>query len=360
MWEDPALRRESSQSAAALLTDDAVMATPELEAVVAESVRQLLHSLARFPQQLNLGEAVVKVSVDLNKLQSLPVLDPASLSSMLQQHVLDLQRISDKLDLLVGNGPSGHHEAMLPAKSTGDPKKVAEGCKPNSNEAISLETKVRNDIENKPEGPESAINSTEFELVQIKASRDEIERRISAFIERKQAENNENNIREFCNVIHCNLENSCARTDAVFTPHPGFKSHVKVSRVVNTYGPQTRPENAGEFQQKSDNVNQDCGNPAVEERLQNMEAHLKLQTGGPVPIDIYRRIKRLEDRILHLEGLSPEYFHHVNFSAKRRKVQAAQSYSLTELDEKIHVLKAVLLQKANDQAHAMESEKISF
>lgn len=23
------------------------------------------------------------------------------------------------------------------------------------------------------------------------------------------------------------VENSCARTDAVFTPYPGFKSHVK-------------------------------------------------------------------------------------------------------------------------------------
>lgn len=32
----------------------------------------------------------------------------------------------------------------------------------------------------------------------------QIERRISAFIERKQLEINENNVREFCNVIDCN------------------------------------------------------------------------------------------------------------------------------------------------------------
>lgn len=30
----------------------------------------------------------------------------------------------------------------------------------------------------------------------------------------------------FNSQISC-VENSCARTDAVFTPYPGFKSHVK-------------------------------------------------------------------------------------------------------------------------------------
>ncbi|MBV97068.1 MAP3K12-binding inhibitory protein 1, partial [Eschrichtius robustus] len=107
------------------------------------------------------------------------------------------------------------------------------------------------------------------------------------------------------------LENSCARTDAVFTPYPGFKSHVKVSRVVNTYGPQTRPEGIQGSGHKPNSMLRDCGNQAVEERLQNIEAHLRLQTGGPVPRDIYQRIKKLEDRILELEGISPEYFQSV-------------------------------------------------
>lgn len=44
----------------------------------------------------------------------------------------------------------------------------------------------------------------------------------------------------------------------------------------------------------------------IEERLQNAECHLKLH--GPVPKDIYSRLKQIEDRILYLEGLSPEYF----------------------------------------------------
>ncbi|KAB0393327.1 hypothetical protein E2I00_006711 [Balaenoptera physalus] len=127
------------------------------------------------------------------------------------------------------------------------------------------------------------------EVVQIKAGKAEIDRRISAFIERKQAEINENNVREFCNVIDCN----------------------QVSRVVNTYGPQTRPEGIQGSGHKPNSMLRDCGNQAVEERLQNIEAHLRLQTGGPVPRDIYQRIKKLEDRILELEGISPEYFQSV-------------------------------------------------
>jgi hypothetical protein len=53
----------------------------------------------------------------------------------------------------------------------------------------------------------------------------------------------------------------------------------------------------------SDGINWPVG---IEERLKNAECHLKLH--GPVPKDIYSRLKQIEDRILYLEGLSPEYF----------------------------------------------------
>lgn len=52
-----------------------------------------------------------------------------------------------------------------------------------------------------------------------------------------------------------------------------------VSRVVNTYGPQTRSEGAHGSSHKASVPIHDCGNQAVEERLQNIEAHLRLQTG---------------------------------------------------------------------------------
>ncbi|XP_058843502.1 MAP3K12-binding inhibitory protein 1-like isoform X2 [Acipenser ruthenus] len=185
----------------------------------------------------------------------------------------------------------------------------------------------------------------------------QIGRRIAAFIERKQGEINENNVREFCNVINCNQENSCARTDAVFTPYPGFRSHIKVTRVINTYGPQTRPDRGGEPCVKPSSVPIDCGSPAIEERLQNIEAHLKLTTGGPVPLNIYQRLKILEDRILELEGLSPEYFQSDSFLHKRKKAQPSQTYTLTELDGKINALKATLLKKVNESL-PMETDEL--
>ncbi|XP_048394316.1 MAP3K12-binding inhibitory protein 1 isoform X1 [Stegostoma tigrinum] len=330
---------------------------------MAQSLHTLLNALSRFHQQLNVGGDVLNITIDLRKLQSLPAhLNPGHLSSLLQQHILDLQCVSDKLKLLMRKDVSGigsTGETMLPTKPNNYSNSAVTGHKQISSKPINLKSKVfLNDAQNKSEGQDGPNSQTDTELVQIKANRDEIERRISAFMERKQAEINENNIREFCNVINCNQENSCARTDAVFTPHPGFKSHIKVSRVVNTYGPQTRTEGVEASLQKRETVTQNCGNPAVEERLQNMETHLKLPTDGPVPIDIYQRIKRLEDRILHLEGLSPEYFQHVNFPSKRRKAhETMQGYSLIEIDEKINALKAVLLQKANDQTQPTEADK---
>lgn len=54
-----------------------------------------------------------------------------------------------------------------------------------------------------------------------------------------------------------------------------------VTRVVNTYGPQTRSGGgqgeAGEQQRGP--MARDCGNAAIEERLHNIETHLKLPTG---------------------------------------------------------------------------------
>lgn len=335
----------------------------QLDGAVGESVRSVLSSLGQFHQQLNVGDDVLNVTVDLCKLQCLPY-DLDHFSNLLQQHILELQCVSDKLKLLVRNDTSGTKnsgEKFLATKPDNDLNSTATGDKHILNESSNPRTKMFQIAQCKSEGQDEPITQTRTELVQIKASKDEIERRILAFIERKQAEINENNIREFCNVINCNLENSCARTDAVFTPHPGFKSHIKVSRVVNIYGPQTRTESDGESAPKPNTMTQSCGNPAIEERLQNMEAHLKLSAGGPVPIDIYQRIKKLEDRILHLEGLSPEYFQHVNFPSKRRKVQeTAQGYSLIEIDEKINALKAVLLQKAGDQAQSIDANKMSI
>ncbi|XP_010630973.1 MAP3K12-binding inhibitory protein 1 isoform X2 [Fukomys damarensis] len=311
--------------------------SPNLSREVLCEIFRSLHTLAG---QLNLKDDVVKITIDWNKLQSLSAFQPALLFRALEQHILYLQPFLAKLQPVIKEENSAAIE-----------------------EIGKTETRNKNELNAKfPTGDQQEEKHKDCDLgdvkkiqvhfdpevVQIKAGKAEIDRRISAFIERKQAEINENNVREFCNVIDCNQENSCARTDAVFTPYPGFKSHVKVSRVVNTYGPQTRTEGIQGSGHKSNSMLRDCGNQAVEERLQNIEAHLRLQSGGPVPRDIYQRIKKLEDKILELEGISPEYFQSMNFSGKRRKVQPPQNYSLAELDEKISALKQALLRKSRE------------
>lgn len=73
-------------------------------------------------------------------------------------------------------------------------------------------------------------------LIQINASTEEINRRIDAFIQRKQGEVNASNIRDFC--VGGIQPKNCARVDAVLVTRKDSKSHVRVRRVVNPYGPQ--------------------------------------------------------------------------------------------------------------------------
>ncbi|KAI9558650.1 hypothetical protein GHT06_015439 [Daphnia sinensis] len=149
------------------------------------------------------------------------------------------------------------------------------------------------------------LDSATTDCVQIKASNAELEKRISAFMERKRAESDVFNIQEFCHRLPLNeSENSCARTEAVLISRKDSKSHLKVSRCVNMWGPQTHSE----VPALSSATTQLKPTPAIQERLQNMEKHLGLVKEQPIPLDVYGRLKALEDRILHLESISPEYF----------------------------------------------------
>ncbi|KAJ8356227.1 hypothetical protein SKAU_G00190210 [Synaphobranchus kaupii] len=275
-------------------------------------ISDILNSMTRLSTELNFGEAVLKIEANPTNI-SVSSLQATDVLASLQNHISTLQSISVNLKLLM-------------KLNAGEVQK---------NDAGSIQ-------------PEEMGSSSQPEevIVQIRASKSEIDRRISAFIERKQLEINENNVREFCNVIDCNQENSCARTDAVFTPFPGFKSHVKVTRVMNRYGPQTWVGGHRDLSGLKQSI-APCGNPAIEERLQNIEAHLNLTANRPVPQNIYQRLKCMEDRILELEGLSPEYFQSTGNLHKRSKATPSQAYSLTELDRKINALKASLLKKTN-------------
>ncbi|XP_063235392.1 MAP3K12-binding inhibitory protein 1-like [Bacillus rossius redtenbacheri] len=180
------------------------------------------------------------------------------------------------------------------------------------------------------------------DLIQIKAGSHEIQRRIASFMRSKREQLNLGNVADFCCHGGFQPESSCARVDAVFVCRKDSKSHLRVRRVLNEWGPQTRGvKEANEEEPKEEMVKAPEG---VEERLRAAETHLKID--GPVPSDIYERIKNIEDRILYLEGLSPEYFQSSmpnnssmwdsKHSAKKRK------YSVDDLNSKIQNLQKKL------------------
>jgi molybdopterin synthase catalytic subunit len=146
-------------------------------------------------------------------------------------------------------------------------------------------------------------NDIDPKYVQIAASNDEIERRIEAFIVRKRDEINTNNVLEFCSrhlVKDEPNEFSCARTDSTgLMRKKDSASHLRKSSVDNSklvsngkpHGTSSTQHTALPF--------------GIEERVVNLEEHLNLK---PIQRELYLRLKDIEDRVLYLEGLSPEYF----------------------------------------------------
>ncbi|XP_034239291.1 molybdopterin synthase catalytic subunit [Thrips palmi] len=205
------------------------------------------------------------------------------------------------------------------------------------------------------------------DLIQVKADDAELKRRMEAFMDFKRNQVNFSNIRDFCG--NANSELSCARVDAVVVRQKGSKGHLRVRRVLNKTGPQTQgielwPQAAGPSsttplmqgkKQKlevaaSVNSTSDCP-PAVEERLRNAELHLGLnqcQNNRPVPKDVYARLKDLEDRILFLEGVSPEYSHvltkvpKIEPEDKKPRLFKKRVYSVDDLDKKMRDLENVI------------------
>ncbi|KAI5616770.1 MAP3K12-binding inhibitory protein 1 [Silurus asotus] len=329
---DPCTENKHTACSAAMTSDGLIRRS------VQKCFSSLIDSIIEFSTEVKLNPEYLSSTGSVSE-RDFTALQPSHVYSCLQQHICKLQAISSHLkQILDAESPSESSNNEKTEKSKNKLAAVSE-------EEMAVDKELFPTTSYQHTAP---ISQPDDRCVQIKAGKAEIERRISAFIERKQLEINENNVREFCNVINCNQENSCARTDAVFTPYPGFKSHVKVTRVVNTYGPQTRGGHTEQGEQHQGLYSRDCGNPVIEERLNNIEAHLKLPAAGPVPQSIYQRLKKLEDRILELEGLSPEYFHSTGYFHKRLKGSVSQNYSLSELDGKINAVRTALLKRASE------------
>ena len=154
--------------------------------------------------------------------------------------------------------------------------------------------------------------------VQITASKSEIDRRIQAFIQKKRMETDAFNRREFCQVHDSPDQSSCARTDATFVPRQSEKSLLKISRVQNEdldkndHPPKTKLGKMKTYPllHPSSTIPYFRNTPEVKERLTNISNHVNRTKGGYQnnQNDVYKQIKTLEERILYLESMSPEYF----------------------------------------------------
>ena len=77
-------------------------------------------------------------------------------------------------------------------------------------------------------------------------------------------------------------------------------------RVLNAWGPQTVDQRTLYKTTMSETNQKNNGYSSVlDERISTTEKILGINR--PVPKDVYERLKNIENRILYLEGISPEY-----------------------------------------------------
>lgn len=200
------------------------------------------------------------------------------------------------------------------------------------------------------------IDDVSPDLIQIKANNFEINRRIENFIQMKRTAINQRNIKEFVQINlmkaskqNISNENQCARVDAVLWKRSDSKSHLKIHKVVNEWGPQ--------ISKSSTNIDECISKHtsdlpiSVNERITNCEKHVGVDR--PLSSDIYARLKHIEDRILELDSISPEYSNfwkndsaklpqqidkYTNFN-KNIKFHTKTKYSMEDLHNKISEIK---------------------
>ncbi|XP_036143513.1 molybdopterin synthase catalytic subunit isoform X6 [Monomorium pharaonis] len=202
----------------------------------------------------------------------------------------------------------------------------------------------------KKEDVQTAINEIvsnkdviDANLIQVRANSEELNRRIESFIKRKRQQVNTMNVQEFCRYSEKSNdnENSCARVDAILIRRKDSKSHVKVHRVSNMWGPQTIDQS---ILRKSVALNTSfnalSSSVILDDRISATEHMIGMNK--PVPKDIYERLKNIEDRILYLESISPEYkdfwIKDINNLEDISKPTRKRTYSMAELDLKLYEL----------------------
>lgn len=174
------------------------------------------------------------------------------------------------------------------------------------------------------------LNFSNKNMIQITANENEIERRVKSFIERKRDEIDLLNIHDFIDIkkLPSNLTDNdknnddstmlCARVNSVAFKMKNSKGHLRVNRVKNEYGPQTIIDYKSELDKLMLDKNSESNiqikqeipliainKSGIDERLENIEDIFGIKS---ISKNIYERLKCIEDKLLYLEGVSPEYF----------------------------------------------------
>ncbi|BFF91699.1 molybdopterin synthase catalytic subunit [Drosophila madeirensis] len=189
-------------------------------------------------------------------------------------------------------------------------------------------------------------------LVQIRANDSELIKRLECFFKRKRSEINLHNVMDFKQSnLMSNMDSSteanvsCARTQSTVSKQEQSNCHLKVRRVSNRCGPQQmqlRPKYKLELNRlmASHVSTNEMGKSLHNSRLHVIETYMGLTANDNE--NIINRIKNVEDRILLLESISPEYQHFTQFEPScmdqsDQKKGTKKTYSATELRAYINV-----------------------
>ncbi|XP_060856152.1 MAP3K12-binding inhibitory protein 1-like isoform X1 [Metopolophium dirhodum] len=154
-------------------------------------------------------------------------------------------------------------------------------------------------------GNEITFDSDEIQIYKPIAV---VNRRIENFLKRKRDENQERNARLYCNSISSRNCSSASRTCNTIEAkrQKGSECFVKKTKVNNNLGPLNNggldPASLNSYNLSS-NSNSIGLNPDVQERISNIETVLNIKSDGRSNIDIYDKLKSLEDHVLKLENI---------------------------------------------------------
>ncbi|XP_028044419.1 uncharacterized protein LOC113556178 isoform X2 [Rhopalosiphum maidis] len=132
--------------------------------------------------------------------------------------------------------------------------------------------------------------------------------RIDNFLKRKRDENHDRNTRMYCNSISSRNYSSASRTCNTIEAkrQKGSECFVKKTKVQNNLGPLNNggldPASLNSYN-LSNNTSSVGLKPDLHERISNIETVLNIKSDNKSNIDIYEKLKSIEDHVLKLENI---------------------------------------------------------